>query len=122
MDDESSIRSLGTALLRRLGLEPTAVNDGAEAVRQYLRARQEGRPFDLVIFDLTVPGGMGGRQAMEQLRALDPTVKAIVSSGYSTDPVLADYRTHGFSGRVTKPYEVADMARTIHRVLRGERE
>ena len=120
MDDEEDIRRLVVALLRRLGLEPVAVADGAAAVQAYTAAQAEGRPFALVITDLTVPGGMGGREAMELLRRLDPAVKAIVSSGYSNDPVLAHYRDHGFSGMVEKPYEVEALAACIGRVLAGE--
>ncbi len=117
MDDEEDIRRLVVALLRRLGLEPVAVADGAAAVRAYAEARDEGRPFALVIMDLTVPGGMGGREAMEQLRWFDPQVRAIVSSGYSNDPVLADFRAHGFRGMVEKPYEVERLMECIGRVL-----
>ena len=117
MDDEEDIRRLVTALLRRLGLEPLAVADGAAAVEAYAAARAAGQPFDLVITDLTVPGGMGGREAMELLRRLDPKVKAIVSSGYSNDPVMANYRDHGFSGMVEKPYEVEALVACIGRVL-----
>ena len=72
-----------------------------------------GQPFDVVIMDLTVPGGMGGREAMEKLRAYDPEVKAIVSSGYSRDPVLANYRSHGFQGILPKPYGLAQLRRAL---------
>jgi len=118
MDDEESIRQVGLAMLKRCGFEAAAVADGAGAVAAYAQAMQAGRPFDLVILDLTVPGGVGGREAMERLRALDPNVKAIVSSGYSNDQVLANYRAHGFRGMVSKPYEVADLKLAIHEVLK----
>ena len=121
MDDEDMILQVGCVMLRRIGYEVTAVKDGEAAVREYTRARQEGRPYALVILDLTVPGGMGGRQAMEQLLKLDPAVRAIVSSGYSNDLVLSNYQAHGFRGMVSKPYEIADLAHAIERVLRDER-
>ena len=121
MDDDVEVRRVGEAMLQRLGHAVTGVADGAAAVAEYRRALESGPRYDLVILDLTVPGGMGGRQAMEQLRKLDPSVKAIVSSGYSNDQALANHHEHGFLGRVAKPYELADLARTIAEVLRRER-
>jgi signal transduction histidine kinase/CheY-like chemotaxis protein len=121
MDDEEMVLQVGGAMLRRVGHEVTAVKDGEAAVKEYSRARQAGRPFALVVLDLTVPGGMGGRQTMEQLLKMDPEVCAIVSSGYSNDPVLSDYQAYGFRGMVSKPYEIADLAHAIERVLGGER-
>ncbi len=121
MDDEQPIRQLGSAILRRIGYDVETVSDGAEAVRAYEEAARGGRPFAVVILDLTIPGGMGGSQALEQLRKLDPDVRAIVSSGYSNDAVLANYREHGFRGMVSKPYETADLALAVENVLRGAR-
>ena len=121
MDDEEFIRNLAGSILRRHGCRATAVADGAAALREYARAREAAEPYDLVILDLTIPGGMGGRQAMEELLKLDPGVKAIVSSGYSNDLVLANYQAHGFRGMISKPYDVADFIDTVERVLRGER-
>ena len=83
--------------------------------------RQEGRPYAIVFLDLTVPGGMGGRMALEQLSKLDPAVRAIVASGYSNDMVLSNYQAYGFRGMVSKPYEIADLAHSIESVLKGER-
>jgi CheY-like chemotaxis protein len=117
MDDEEPICRLATALLERIGYEANVVGDGSEVVREYGAARTAGRPYDAVILDLTVPGGMGGLEAMEALRKLDPEVRAIVSSGYSSDPVLANYRVHGFLGMVAKPYKITDLAKTIQTVL-----
>jgi len=117
MDDEETIRNVAATLLERLGFTLVTVSDGASAVATYEEAFKNGTPFTLVIMDLTVPGGMGGREAMEQLLKIDPQVRAIVSSGYSSDPVLASYRAHGFRGMVPKPYKLADLARTIRAVL-----
>jgi CheY-like chemotaxis protein len=117
MDDEASIRRLGAALLQRMNLDPTAVADGAEAVRAFQDARAEGRPFELLILDLTIPGGMGGREAIEVIRKIDPQVPAIVSSGYSNDPVLAEFSRHGFQAMVSKPYEVSLLGDTIRQLL-----
>lgn len=120
MDDEEAIRQMARFLLKRFGFEVVCVSDGAETVRAYAEARAAGQPFTLVIMDLTVPGGMGGREAIAQLRAMDPNVKAIVSSGYSSDPVLANYRAHGFCGVVAKPYEIDDLARVLREALAGD--
>ncbi len=117
MDDEESIRKLATGLLRRLGCEVEVVADGRAAVEAYRAAGAAGRPFDLVVMDLTVPGGMGGLEALGHLRAADPGVRAVVSSGYSSDPVLANYREYGFRGRVAKPYELAEFGRVLREAL-----
>lgn len=117
MDDEEPIRQMATILLERLGLEPEMAEDGAEAVAKFADARHAGRPFDLVVMDLTVPGGVGGLAALRQMQAMDPAVKAIVSSGYSNDPVMADHRAFGFSGMVAKPYRITDLAKTLREVL-----
>ncbi|WP_164976128.1 PAS domain S-box protein [Oleiharenicola lentus] len=117
MDDEQIIRDMATSLLERFGLKVDCAADGAEAVAKYQSALQTGRAYDLVITDLTVPGGMGGLAALGKLRELDPQVKAVVSSGYSSDPVLANYRQHGFSAVMAKPYEVGEVARVLRELL-----
>jgi two-component system cell cycle sensor histidine kinase/response regulator CckA len=121
MDDEVFIRNLASSILRRYGHHVTAVEDGVAAVQEYARARAAGEGYDLVILDLTIPGGMGGREAMEELQRIDPAVRAIVSSGYSNDLVLANYQSHGFRGMISKPYDVADFAHAVENVLKGER-
>jgi DNA-binding NtrC family response regulator len=83
----------------------------------YSEAMDQGRRFDLVISDLTIPGGMGGRDAVKRLRELDPQVKAIVSSGYATDPVMSAYRDHGFCGMIAKPYEIEALGAVVADVL-----
>jgi PAS domain S-box-containing protein len=120
MDDEEPIRVMTAALLERLGLDACMATDGAEAVREYATARHSNRPFDLVIMDLTVAGGMGGAAAMREILKIDPAARGIVSSGYSSDPVMANYRAHGFRAMVPKPYRMADFTRTIREVLSGE--
>ncbi len=117
MDDEETIRRMAQALLVRLGFEVVTVSDGAAAVSTYAEALSSGQPFRVVVMDLTVPGGMGGRQAMEELLKIDSGVRAIVSSGYSSDPVLANHRAHGFRGVVAKPYRIADLARVLRTVI-----
>lgn len=117
MDDESSIRQMAGTLLQRFGLEVTCVSDGLAAVEAYQASLQNGSRFDLVIMDLTVPGGMGGLVALAKLRELDPAVRAVVSSGYSSDPVMANFRTHGFVARIAKPYESHEMAHVLRELL-----
>jgi PAS domain S-box-containing protein len=117
MDDEEPIRVMTKALLERLGLEVNVTTDGTEAVRAYAMARLSGQPYSVVVVDLTVPGAMGGAEAMREILKIDPTARGIVSSGYSSDPVMANFRAHGFRGSVPKPYRLADFARTIREVL-----
>lgn len=117
MDDEEPIRVMTETLLGKLGLNTTVAADGGEAVKQFALAHMTGKPFDVVIMDLTVPGAMGGAAAMQEILKLDPKARGIVSSGYSSDPVMANYKEHGFRGSVPKPYRVADFARTLREVL-----
>jgi two-component system cell cycle sensor histidine kinase/response regulator CckA len=117
MDDEELLREATSALLEHLGYSYETAKDGSEALELYRAAMQNGHPFDAVILDLTVPGGMGGQEAVVHLRALDPDVKAIVSSGYFHDPIVANYRAHGFSGVVSKPYTIEEMSETLHRLI-----
>jgi signal transduction histidine kinase/CheY-like chemotaxis protein len=121
MDDEASVRRIGGAMLRKLGLEVDEAAEGREAVRVFGAARGSGRPFALVILDLTVPGGMGGKDTAEALRQLDPAVRLIVSSGYSNDPIMASYREHGFQGCIPKPYGFEQFAREVSDVLATRR-
>lgn len=117
MDDEDGIRELAAEMLTLLGYDVALAEDGSRAIELYAEAAQAGAPFDVVIMDLTVPGGMGGREALERLLDIDPDVKAIVSSGYSNDPIMAEYRQHGFKGVVAKPYGVRELGAEIHKLL-----
>ena len=117
MDDEELIRDAIGALLEHLGYDYSVAEDGRAAIALYDQALQEGRRYNVVILDLTVPGGMGGQETLAQLLEIDPTVKAIVSSGYFHDPIVANYRDYGFSGVVAKPYTIEDMSETLHRLI-----
>lgn len=121
MDDEDSVRSTIGSMLSVLGYRAVFAYDGDEAVEHYRRAHISGKTFDAVILDLTVPGGMGGKEAVEKILAVDNTARAIVSSGYSENPVLSDFRTYGFCDVITKPYDVRQMSRVLHRVLQDAR-
>ncbi len=109
MDDEEIILSVSSEMVEMLGYEPVAAKDGTEVVIKYSEALESGSPFDFVIMDLTIPGGTGGREAVAKLRELDPGVRAIVSSGYSNDPVMSDYKNYGFSGIIVKPYKLEEL-------------
>ncbi len=118
MDDEEIIRQLLEAELTNVGYEVELTVDGAEAIEHYRKARESGRPFDAVILDLTVPGGMGGKDVIKKMLELDPGVKAIVSSCYSTDPIMSDFKDYGFSGVVAKPYKLEQLEETLHSLLK----
>jgi len=118
MDDEEMLRTLTQMMLERLGgYKVETVKDGVEAIETYKKHMDSGEPFDGVILDLTIKGGMGGAQAIKELIKIDPGVKAIVCSGYSNDPVLANYEEHGFRGAMAKPYQKADLEQVLEKVL-----
>ena len=119
MDDEETIRRGMSEVLTRLGHSITLAADGEEAVRLYQQRLASGRKFDVVILDLTVPGGVGGYEAMARLRQLDPGIRAIASSGYSDNPVMARAAELGFAGILPKPYTPSELSDAIARVLGG---
>jgi PAS domain S-box-containing protein len=120
MDDEPDILTLVSEILETMGYEVAVARDGAEALQIYMDAKDSSQPFAAVIMDLTVPEGMGGKEAIRRLIALDPQVKAIVSSGYSFDPVMANFREYGFSGVMPKPYVMEELGRVLEEVIRRE--
>lgn len=109
MDDEDFICKIAARMLSRFGFEVITVNHGEEALTQFRLARQQGAPFDAVILDLTIRGGLGGKDTMLRLRELDPQVKAFVSSGYANDPILSEYQKFGFLGVIAKPYKLQEL-------------
>ncbi|WP_457570484.1 hybrid sensor histidine kinase/response regulator [Desulfovulcanus sp.] len=117
MDDEQDLLEVTKELLEQLGHEVTCVQDGQQAVDEYIRAQKNGRPYDVVILDITVPGGMGGKEAIIKLKEFDPQVKAVVSSGYSTDPIIANHKDYGFVAGIIKPYKMDDLHDLIQRTL-----
>ena len=117
MDDEADILDLVGEMLKLMGYGVETARDGAEALQRYQAAQRDGSPFDVVIMDLTVPEGMGGKEAIRRLKELDPLVKAIVSSGYSYDPVMASFQEFGFSGVIPKPYVMEELGRVLQDVI-----
>ena len=120
MDDEEDVRDAIGAMLEYIGYEVSYARDGAETIDAYQKAKASGEPFDVVIMDLTIPGGMGGKDAVKRLIETDPDVKAIVSSGYSNDPVMAHFREYGFSGIVHKPYNIEELGKALEKVVNGQ--
>ncbi len=116
MDDEEFIRDIATEILEFAGYEVSSCSDGKEAVELFKWAWEGGAPFAVVILDLTVPGGMGGKEAAALIRGIDPNAVLIVTSGYSSDPVVADYRHYGFSGAILKPFDAHALAAEVERV------
>ncbi len=119
MDDEESILEFGSEMLSVLGYQPVVAGDGKTAVELYEESLRRNKPFDAVIMDLTVPGAMGGGEAIRHLLRIDPDVKAIVTSGYSNDPIMSEYRKYGFSGVVIKPYNIKDLGEALNKIVKA---
>ena len=119
MDDDATVREVVGKMLNHLGYETVFAEEGQQALQLYQCAQTQGKPFAAAILDLTVPGGMGGREAIQHLLAIDPQVKAVVSSGYSDNAVMADFRALGFRGAIGKPYRLTDLGRVVQQAIRG---
>jgi DNA-binding NtrC family response regulator len=107
------------SMLQELGYEGVLVEDGQAAVEVYRQERTAGRPFCAVLLDLTVPGGVGGLEALGQIKAIDPDVRAVVTSGYSTDDVMGDVARHGFCDSLPKPFDLKSLGAALARAVRG---
>lgn len=118
LEDEQMIRQLLTAQLRKKGYDVDESIEGVEAITKFRDAQAEGFPYDLLIMDLSIPNGMGGARALEEILKLDPKIEAIVSSGYSDDPVMANPKKHGFNAVLPKPYQPSDLLDLVAKMLR----
>ncbi|MBT6231152.1 MAG: PAS domain S-box protein [Candidatus Scalindua sp.] len=118
MDDEALIRLFITQHIINLKYEVETAEDGAEAIGLYKRAMESDKPFDAVIMDLTIPGGMGGKETIERLLEIDPEVRAIVASGYADDPIMAEFNKYGFIGVLVKPYEIDELDEVLQKVIK----
>ena len=121
MDDEKNIRDLGSQILERAGYEVDVAEDGEKAIELYVEARGAGRPYKAVIFDLTIPGGFGGMEAMKVLKDMDPGIKGIVISGYSHDPVMSNPEEHGFSSALQKPFNLNRLTHVLNSITGNAR-
>ncbi len=119
MDDEEMVREVVGRMLQQLGYKVEFVADGQEAVARFRKAQEESQPFAGLLLDLTVPGGMGGREAMEKLLALDPEVVSLVSSGHAEDAIMTHYQEYGFKGYIKKPYRIEDLSKALHLAMKG---
>lgn len=117
VDDEEIIIDVSKEVLRFLGYDAVFAREGRAAMDLYRQEKEAGRPFDLVIVDLTMPEGMDGRETIEKLREYDSSVKAVVSSGYANDPVVQDFGRYGFAGRLTKPYRINEMKAILEELI-----
>ncbi len=118
MDDDDMVLKVGVRLFAQLGFSVDTASNGDEALSRYYDAMKKGSGYDFVVMDLTVPGGMGGREAVSLLRKADPGARIIVSSGYSNDPVMAQYREYGFDGIIVKPYRLSELKIVLYDILR----
>jgi PAS domain S-box-containing protein len=117
LDDEEAVREIAKVILEELGYTVECVSNGIEVLPLWQLKKAEGFPFSAVVMDLTIPGGLGGKEIIGQLIEADPDAVAIVSSGYATDPVMVNYRQHGFSAALIKPYRAQEMSRIFHELL-----
>lgn len=117
MDDEPAICEITGILLKKLGYDPTIAVTGEEALAEYKKGRENGNPHDVIILDLTIPGGIGGREVISIIRESDPDVKVLVSSGDLSDPAIISYAEYGFSGVLAKPYNKIGLDQAIKSAL-----
>jgi CheY-like chemotaxis protein len=117
LDDEPAICEITSILLRKLGYDAVITSKGEDSIEAYRAALEKGARFDVVILDLSVPGGLGGKEVIAALLEMDPEVKALVSSGDANDPAVSQFRDFGFTGVLMKPYTKAVLDETIKKVI-----
>ncbi len=122
LDDEEVICMLVTHALTPLGYQVSTALEGLSAIKLYQEAMEAGQPFDALISDLTIPGGMGGQDTIKRLLEINPNIKAIVSSGYANDPIMSRYKDYGFCACISKPYELSDLGALVHEVVNSKTE
>jgi len=122
MDDDAIIKLAVVNQLKSLQYEVEDAIDGTEVLELYRKAFESGKPFDAVVMDLTIPGGMGGKEAIKELHKIDIDTKAIVASGYSNDPVMTNFGKYGFKGMVIKPYRIRELEKVLQKVIMGKEE
>ena len=120
MDDEQIILDMTREVMKFLDYDVMFARDGLAAIDLYKKEKAAGVPFDVVILDLSVPSGLGGKETIKQLRKIDPDVKAVVSSGYTDDPAVLDFSDYGFDEKLTKPYKIHDLKNILEQVMRKQ--
>ena len=118
MDDEQIILDMTREVLKFLDYDVMFAKEGREAIDLYKKEKAAGVPFDVVILDLSVRSGLGGKETIDELRKIDPLVKSVVSSGYLDDPVVRDFSDHGFDGRLSKPYKIPDLKNILEQMVK----
>lgn len=113
MDDEDMIGEIACQMLIHLGYDGHHVKDGETAIEEYSRSLEDGAPYDIIIMDLSIPGGMGGKEAIGEVLEINPDVKVLVSSGNPADPIMMQYGDHGFKGAISKPFDLASLQSTL---------
>lgn len=116
MDDEELVRLFAEKMLDKLGYDVVTVRDGQAALRRYKEAKETGDPFTIVIMDLSVADGLGGKETIRELLAFDPEATAVISSGYMNNPVMADFQNYGFKARIAKPFDITELVEVLNRV------
>ena len=120
MDDKEIVREAVSEVLQVLGYDVECAVEGGQALAVYRRAISAGTPFDVVVLDLSVASGMGGRETIEKLLEIDPAAKVVVSSGYPNDPVMVDFQRYGASAVIIKPYNSSELDEVLSQVLQGQ--
>ena len=120
MDDEEDIREVSVNLVTLLGYQAETAEDGSQAIEKYRAAMIAQRPFAAVIMDLTIPGGMGGQEAVKRILAIDPNAKVIISSGHTGKPIMSNYKDHGFVGAIAKPYDAVELGAALSKAIMEE--
>ena len=117
MDDEEMVGDIACQMLDYLGFDAVHVLDGKAAIQKFLAHKEKGEPFNAVVMDLTIPGGMGGKEAVNEILAIDSDAKVFVSSGYSTDSAMVNFQDYGFSGVIVKPFDLAAIQKILDQLL-----
>jgi signal transduction histidine kinase/ActR/RegA family two-component response regulator len=119
LDDDPEVSEVVQSMLRNLGYEVELSSKSGDAIARYSEAKKSGRPFTAVILDLTMPGDRGGKEVIKDLRKIDPDIKAVVSSGYSDDAVLANFSKYGFRAALVKPFKTRHLGEALHKAIKG---
>jgi two-component system, cell cycle sensor histidine kinase and response regulator CckA len=117
MDDDESLLSIIKSMLASIGYDVHGATDGLDIIRMYQEARKAGKPYDVLVLDLTVPAGMGAKETISRLKDMDPSVRAIVSSGYSNDNIMMYYKEFGFKGVIAKPYRLDELSMAVRKAM-----